>query len=176
MIRRPLPRYTRRTAAGFTLIEVLIVLVIVLAIGGLVAVNLIPVRDKALNNNELVQLRLIEQALDQFNLDIGRYPTEDEGLAALWDKTKIEDETLQKKHIGNYFAKGKKELKDRWGNPYGYRPVDASSSGDSGTDESDGRKYELWSNGADGEEGTADDIKLEEDTSSDSSGSSGGGI
>lgn len=176
MTSRPLPRHTRRAAAGFTLIEVLIVLVIVLAIGGLVAVNLIPVRDKALNNNELVQLRLIEQALDHFNLDMGRYPTEDEGLAALWDKTKIEDETLQKQHIGNYFAKGKKDLKDRWGNPYGYRPVDASSSDGSGTDESDGRKYELWSNGEDGEEGTADDIKLDQDTSSDSSDSSGGGI
>jgi len=169
-------RHTPRAAAGFTLIEVLIVLVIVLAIGAVVAVNLIPVRDKALNNTELVQLRLIEQALDQFNLDIGRYPTEDEGLASLWDKTKIEDENLQKKHIGNYFAKGKKDLKDRWGNSYGYRPVDASSSSNTGTDESEGRKYELWSNGADGEEGTADDIKLDEDISSDSAGGSGGGI
>jgi len=175
MTSRPLPRPIRRAVAGFTLIEVLIVLVIVLAIGAVVAVNLIPVRDKALNNTELVQLRSIEQALDQFNLDIGRYPTEDEGLAALWDKTKIEDENLQKKHIGNYFAKGKKDLKDRWGNAYGYRPVDASSSDSAGTDESEGVKYELWSNGADGEEGTADDIKLEE-TSSDSSDTSGGGL
>jgi len=160
----------RRRRTGFTLIEVLIVLVIVLAIGGIVAVNLIPVRDKALENTERIQLQTIADALEQFNLTIGRYPTEDEGLAALWDKTKIEDENLQKQHIGNFFAQGRKNLKDRWGAEYGYRPLDAAMEE---TDESDGRKYELWSNGPDGEEGTADDIKLDEGSDEEDSGGSG---
>lgn len=150
----------RRAAAGFTLIEVLIVLVIVLAIGAIVAVNLMPRRDQALEDTERVQLRMIESALEQFYLDMGRYPTEDEGIAVLWDKTKLEDENEQGKHMGNYFAQGKKNLKDRWGNEYGYRPID-EEAGVTG-EEADGRKYELWSNGKDGEEGTADDIKLDE--------------
>ncbi len=163
-------RRTRTRRTGFTLIEVLIVLVIVLAIGGIVAVNLMPRRDQALKDTERVQLRMIEAALEQFYLDMGRYPTEEEGIAVLWDKTKIEDETLQGKHMGNYFAQGKKNLKDQWGNEYGYRPLDAEAEG---TDESDGRKYELWSNGPDGEEGTDDDIKLEEATEGEEEGGSG---
>ncbi len=164
----------RRAAAGFTLIEVLIVLVIVLAIGAIVAVNLMPRRDKALEDTERVQLRMIESALEQFYLDMGRYPTEDEGIAVLWDKTKLEDETEQSKHMGNYFAQGKKNLKDRWGHEYGYRPVDSETSGTG--EATDGRKYELWSNGKDGEEGTADDIKLDETTDETESGTGGSGI
>lgn len=161
------PAFTRRT--GFTLIEVLIVLVIVLAIGGIVAVNLMPRRDQALKDTERVQLRMIEAALEQFYLDMGRYPTEEESIASLWDKTKIEDENLQTKHMGNYFAQGKKNLKDQWGNEYGYRPLDSEAEGG----ESDGRKYELWSNGPDGEEGTEDDIKLEEATEEEEAGGTG---
>lgn len=161
------PAFTRRT--GFTLIEVLIVLVIVLAIGGIVAVNLMPRRDQALKDTERVQLRMIEAALEQFYLDMGRYPTEEESIASLWDKTKIEDENLQARHMGNYFAQGKKNLKDQWGNEYGYRPLDSEAEGG----ESDGRQYELWSNGPDGEEGTDDDIKLEEATEEEEGGGTG---
>ncbi len=151
---------------GFTLIEVLIVLVIVLAIGSIVAVNLIPRQEQALQQTERIQLQMIEQALQQFYIDMGRYPTEEEGLASLWDKTRVEDENLQRKHLGNYFDKGKKNLKDRWGNAYGYRPVEADVSG---TD-TPGRRYELWSNGPDGEEGTDDDIKLDEGEAEEDSG------
>jgi general secretion pathway protein G len=173
MVESSTPRRSpRRAAPGFTLIEVLIVLVIVLAIGAIVAVNLMPRRDQALEDTERVQLRMIESALEQFYLDMGRYPTEEEGIAVLWDKTKLEDEALQDKHMGNYFAQGKKNLKDRWGNEYGYRPIDPELDGTG--EESDGRKYELWSNGKDGEEGTADDIKLDE--SEDDESDTGGGI
>lgn len=156
-----------RRSAGFTLIEVLIVLVIVLAIGGIVAVNLIPARDQAIRDTVRVQLQTIEDALEQFNVQIGRYPTEEEGLDVLWDKAKLTDEALQAKYpAGGFFAKGEKNLKDQWGDPYGYRVVEA--------DELEGTVagYEVWSNGPDGEEGTADDI-TPRDAASDEDGEGG---
>jgi len=137
--------YTNR---GFTLIEVLIVLVIVLAIGGIVAVNLMPKREQAIGDVVRVQLDALDQAMEQFYLDYERYPSTEEGISVLWDKTQLEDEDDQDKHPGNYLKK--KNLKDYWGSDYGYRgPEDAEEEG----------YYELWSNGKDTEEETEDDIR-----------------
>ncbi len=140
-------RPMKNRARAFTLIEVLIVLVIVLAIGGIVAVNLLPKRDQALADTQRVQLDSIDNALKYFNLDFGRYPTEDEGLTVLWDSSVIEDEADEAKWKKPYMES--KNLTDQWGNEYGYRfPAEA-----------DEEMYELWSNGKDGEESTEDDIK-----------------
>lgn len=152
VVRRPSPRREHVVRRAFTLIEVLIVLVIVLAIGSIVAVNLMPKKEEAIEKTVQIQLQQIENALDLFNVDIGRYPTQDEGLDVLWDKTKLADESLQSKHAGNYFAKGQKNLKDAWGNPFNYEVLD-SSEVDAG-----GLPYKIWSNGPDGQSGTPDDI------------------
>lgn len=140
---------------GFTLIEVLIVLAIVLAIGGVVAVNLMPRRDEGIEKTVRVQLLTLRDALEQFQFDYGRFPSEEEGLSVLWDKTLLESEADEAKHPGNYLKE--KNVKDYWGNPFEYRFPG----------EVDENMYDLWSNGKDGEEGTEDDIKLKEDSEED---------
>ena len=89
MFKHPSNRAAHR---GLTLIEVMIVIAILLAIGGLVVVNLLPRQGEANIKLVKVQIDQISNALDMFKLDMNRYPTEDEGLRALWSKDAIEDE------------------------------------------------------------------------------------
>ncbi len=134
-----------RSAAGFTLIEVMIVIAIIVALAGLVGVALFARRDEAKVNLVRTDLATIKQSLKLFYLDFDRWPTDSEGLSVLWDKTKLDPDADQ--------AKWKSYLEepmpnDKWDQPWGYR---AES-------ESDPTKYDLWSNGPDKEEGTEDDI------------------
>lgn len=148
--RRNNRRREMHRTAGFTLIEVLIVLAIVLALGGVVAYNLIPRREEGIEKTVRLQLQMLEDALEQFEFDFGRFPTDEEGLAVLWDKTLLENEEDEAKHMGNYLKE--KNVRDYWGHDFGYRFPS----------EEDETKYDLWSNGKDGEEGTEDDILLRE--------------
>jgi general secretion pathway protein G len=167
---------TRMFAAarhGFTLIEVMIVILIVLALGGLVAYNLLGTKEDAENKLCKIDMNTLEQALKQYRFDHGRYPTDDEGLEVLWNKEKLQDEEEAKK-----WRKLLEQpmAKDRFGNEWGYRQVSEHGEED---------KYDLWSYGRDKQEGTADDInswKSEEGTGGNSgttpsgnSGGSGGG-
>jgi general secretion pathway protein G len=148
----PLPMPSNRPAAsrsgargGFTLIEVLIAIAIVVALGAVVGVALLGTRDEADIGIARTQLNNIEQALEFFELDYRRVPNEEEGLAVLWNKELLDpdsDETKWKKYLTEPLPN------DPWGNEWGYR----------GEDPEYGEKYDLWSNGPDGEEGTEDDI------------------
>ncbi len=142
-------RVVRRSAArpGFSLIEVMIVIAIILAISGLVALTLFSRRDQAESDLGRVEFRQIEQALKFFRLDFSRYPTDEEGLAVLWDKERLDPEADQNVWKGYLEAP---MPKDRWGNEWGYRQQSEETE--------DTTKYDLWSFGADGEEGTDDDI------------------
>lgn len=144
------PSHRALHARAFTLIEVLIVLVIVLAIGGVVAVNLLPRREQAIEDTVRVQMDQIEQALEQFYFDFSRYPSEEEGLNVLWDSTALENEDDAAKYRGPYLKSPIRE--DQYGNAFGYRFPG----------ETDENMYDLWSNGKDGEEGTDDDILARE--------------
>lgn len=144
-------------ARGFTLLEVMIVIVIILALVGLVTVNLMGSRDEATKGTVSLQLRSIRDALKQFNLTYNRYPTEDEGLAVLWSKTNLTNEEDQ--------AKWRPFLEepiptDTWGSPWGYR-----------TESESGRPFDLWSNGPDKQEGTEDDISAWKATGEEDGGS-----
>jgi general secretion pathway protein G len=138
----------RRSAGargGFTLIELLITIAIVIALGAIVGVSLLGARDEADVGIAQTQLNNIEQALEFFELDYRRVPNEEEGLAVLWDKELLDpdsDETKWKKYLSEPLPK------DPWGNDWGYR----------GEDPEYGEKYDLWSNGPDGEEDSEDDI------------------
>lgn len=139
---------TRRSRGGFTLIEVMIVILIVLALGGLVAYNLMGTKEDAENKLAKIDMQTLGQALKQFRFDHGRYPSDEEGLEVLWSKDKLTDEEELKKW--------KKLLEkpmptDRFGNQWGYRQK--SEHGDA-----DEETYDLWSYGRDKQEGTADDI------------------
>ncbi len=130
--------------AGFTLMELLIVIVILLALGGLAVVSLIDVKDKAEADITRVQLQNIERALKDFRFYMGRYPTEEEGLNVLWSKENLETEE-DEANWRQFIEKPIRE--DKWGTPWNYR-----------AESEYGLDYDLWSNGPDREEGTEDDI------------------
>jgi general secretion pathway protein G len=136
-----------RSRRGFTLIELLIVIAILLAIGGLVVVNLIPRGEQAKTDLQRVQLKQISDAFEHFRLDMDRWPTEEEGLESLWNKDSIQDEKDQQRWRGPYLTEPLRQ--DRWGHDLIYR-FPGELRGEA--------YYDLVCIGPDGEEKTADDI------------------
>ncbi len=118
---------------GFTLVELLVVMVIIGLLAALVGPRLFPKLGKGKQAAAKAQIELLGQALDQFRLDVGRYPTTEEGLNALVNNPGIE------KWEGPYLKKGLPL--DPWGRPYVYQ-----SPGSHG-------EYDLISYGADGKPG-----------------------
>ncbi len=138
---RAASRETRRAAAGqagFTLIELLVVLVIIGLLATLVAPNFIGQSEKAKPKAARVQLENLRNALDMFQLDVGRYPTTEEGLEALRTRP-----SSAPRWAGPYL---RDEIPlDPWGRPYVYR-----SPGEGGA------AYDIGSYGADGRSGGED--------------------
>lgn len=139
-----------RRRSAFTLIEVMIVIAILLLLSGLVGIALFQRRDEAKRDLAKIQLRQIDAALADFRLVFERWPTEEEGVAVLWDKESLDPEADSTKWR-EFMAKPLPN--DGWGNAWGYR--EGEPSPDAGASVP---KYELWSNGPDGEEGSDDDI------------------
>ena len=137
----PARRNQRSSArAGFTLIEVLLVLIILVIIGSL-AVNVFTgTQDKASINAAKSNVSLVRGAIDRYRLDLNKYPAK---LDDLW--TKPSDAAVADKWGGPYMEALKA---DPWGNPYQY-----TAQGKNNTD-----KYDFWSNGPDGQSGSEDDI------------------
>jgi general secretion pathway protein G len=130
----------RLDRAGFTLIEVLLVLIILVIIGSL-AVNVFTgTQDRASINAAKSNVSLIRGAIERYRLDMNKYPTK---LEDLW--TKPSDTAVADKWSGPYMEPLKA---DPWGAEYQY-----SAQGKKNTD-----KYDFWSNGPDGQNGTDDDI------------------
>jgi general secretion pathway protein G len=98
---------------GFTLIEILVVMVIITLLASLVAPKLFPKLGKGKQSAAKAQIELLEQAMDQFRLDTGRYPTTQEGLSVL-----VTDQNIEKWE-GPYLKKGLPN--DPWGKPYQYQ-------------------------------------------------------
>ena len=135
---------------GFTILELLIVIGILLAIGGLVLVNVLGASEKADEGNTRLQMQAIEQALEQFRVEMKRWPSEEEGVAVLWSASNLEADEDQDRWGGPYLKKPAPE--DLWGNAWIYRQPS----------EIEGLDYDLISVGPDGEEGTEDDISINE--------------
>jgi general secretion pathway protein G len=116
---------------GFTLVELLVVMVIIGLLAALVAPRFVRQEEKAKVRAARAQVELLGTALDTFRLDIGRYPTSEEALDALMRRP-----GSLERWDGPYL---KKEVPlDPWGKPYVYR-----SPGEHGP-------YDLLSYGADG--------------------------
>jgi general secretion pathway protein G len=129
-----------RTRA-FTLVEILLVIVIIGVLAGMLVARLSGRTQEAkITRAQADVAGQLSLALDLFEQDTGRYPTEEEGLAALVDDPGLES------WKGPYL---KGRLKpDPWGNPYIYR-LDSEHPG----------MYVLSSAGPDGQSGNEDDIK-----------------
>lgn len=136
-----------RGRRGFTLIEVMIAIAIVVALIAIVGINVIGQRDTANQGQAKIQMSNIQSAMDNFYLKFNRYPTDDEGLEVLWNLEALDVETEEDEAKWDRFLT-KPIPTDVWGNEWGYR---AES-------EFEGMRYDLWSNGPDGEEGTEDDV------------------
>lgn len=127
----------RRKKNGFTLVELMVVIVIIGLLATIVALNVIPSGDTARVQKAKADIATIEQALEMYRLQQSNYPTTAQGLAAL---------TSAPAGLANpaaYQAGGyiKKLPDDPWGNPYLY-----ASPGKHGA-------FDVWTNGADGKEG-----------------------
>ena len=145
-----------RGRRGFTLIEILIVLGIIILLAGTAIVALVPQQRGARVDTTKIKLKQVETALEAYNVNIGHYPNEQEGgLEALRVKPSFDNEAMGQNWRGPYL---KEEPTDAWGVKYNYQLSQP------GTPEADLTPYKLWSNGPDGMDGTDDDIKNWSDT------------
>jgi general secretion pathway protein G len=132
---------TNKKQEGFTLIELLLVLVILASLAAIVVPKFTKRSEQAKITAATTDIANIEVALDAFEIDTGRYPTNSEGIRAL-----IEQPSNADGWKGPYLKRG--VPKDPWGNEYLYKqPGQHSQYG-----------YDLSSNGPDGQQNSEDDI------------------
>lgn len=120
---------------GFTLLELLVVLGIIAMLAGIVGPQVMKHMGESKIKAAKVQIEDLAQALDMYKLDLGKYPSSDQGLSAL-----IESPDGTNRWNGPYLRKSKTPL-DPWQQEYHY-----VSPGQHG-------KFDLYSYGADGKEG-----------------------
>ena len=130
-----------RRSAGFTLIEIMAVVIIMGLLMGLVGVTVFNQVDKARVATARAQMKMLSGALEQFRLDSSRYPTTEQGLISLVEKPTSGPEPRDYPRGG--YLRNVEGLVDPWGEPYGY--------------ESPGQHnphfFDLWSLGADQKSG-----------------------
>lgn len=124
---------SRREDAGFSLIELMVVIVIIGLLTTIVVVNVLPSQDRAMVEKARADVRLIETALELYRLDVKRYPTLEEGIDVL----------LVPPRASSVRSEGyiKSLPTDPWGNQYQYL-----YPGDHG-------RFDVFSYGADGRVG-----------------------
>ncbi len=129
---------------GFTLLEIMVVVVIMGMLSAIVATNVMGSKEEASIQKAQMDIKTLDEALDMYKLDNNKYPTSDQGLDALVNKPTSSPEPKNYRS-GGYI----KELpQDPWGNDYMYlRPGTHNSS-----------RYDIYSFGPDGEPDTDDDI------------------
>ena len=134
--RRPGPRArgTRRDG-GFTLLELLVVLAILALIATFAAPRVLKYLGGARTDSARLQIESLATVLDLYRLEVGRYPSEDEGIEAL-----IERPSGVEKWNGPYVRK-REQLIDPWGRAFEYHYPGEHA------------EYDLYSLGADGQDG-----------------------
>jgi len=123
--------------AGFTLVEVMVVIVIIGLLATVVMINVLPSQDRAMVEKARADIAVLEQAVETYRVEILSFPRDEDGLAAL----KAAPASLprpERYRQGGYI---RRLPADPWGNPYQYR-----TPGKAGP-------YDIYSLGADGREG-----------------------
>jgi general secretion pathway protein G len=137
------PRTSGLSRNGFTILELLLVLVILSVLAAIVASRFAGQSNSAKIKAAQTQLSNFNLALNRFEIDLGRYPSSSEGLRVLIEKPSDGGKTWQ----GPYLDGDQVPL-DQWSNAWNYRQP--------GQHREDG--FDLWSNGPDGREGSEDDV------------------
>ena len=140
-------RYSERRVPllGFTLIELMVVIVILGLLATIIMPKILDRPEQARRLKAKVQIRNFQSALALFKTDTGRFPTTSQNLEAL-----VNDPGLRGWKQGGYIEGGKVPI-DPWGNPYIYLCPGVH-----------GEDYEIESYGKDGEDdGTGDDADIE---------------
>lgn len=127
----------KRNRRGFTLIELMVVLIILALLATVIVPNVVGKSDDAKATKAKADVASIEGLLDQYYLDLGAYPTTEEGLQAL--------------------SKAPDGAEGKWKGPYAKKPIPADPWGNAYHYESPGshgaNRYEVWSLGSDNQEG-----------------------
>lgn len=127
---------------GFTLVEVLVVIIILGLIAGLILPRITGRVDEAKVETTKIQMKAIKDALEQYKLDNGIYPSTEQGIKALVEKPSIPPLPVRWRQYLD------KLPQDAWGREFLYLSPGIN------------RPYELRSVGADGKEDTEDDIDV----------------
>lgn len=133
---------TRTKQNGFSLIEVMVVLLIIGIMASMVAPSILGNQEEAQLKKAAVDIQQLESALEMYKLKNNRFPTTEQGLDALVEEPTIEP--LPRNYPSDGFIKRLPE--DPWGNPYTL--ISPGELGD----------IDIFSNGPDMEAGTDDDI------------------
>jgi len=132
------PRLTR-DVRGFTLIEIMVVMVILGILAGLIVPRIMDRPEEARRTKAAIQIQSLEQALKLYKLDNGQYPSTEQGLQALVEAPSV-GRLAKKWREGGYLDKGKVP-KDPWDSDFVY--ISPGLHGD----------FDLMSYGPDGEPG-----------------------
>lgn len=135
-------RRRRRTRQGFTLLEVLLVLAILVILGSTVTFYFARTQTSAQASAAQVQINALSGPLDQYRIHVGSYPKSEQGLSALLSAPQGLGQP--EKWKGPYINKAEIPA-DPWGNPYQYEWVSAD-------------QFKVWSWGPDGQDNSGDEI------------------
>ena len=127
-----------RANAGFTLIEIMAVVLIIGLLSTIVGVSIFAQVDKGRVTSTSVQISNLESVLELYRMDNANYPTTEQGLDALIN----EPDGAKNFPPGGYLQK-RRIPEDPWGNPYEYEQPGQNNT----------HSFDLWSYGADGKPG-----------------------